>query len=156
MTGDKHLDKQVEAYFKFPPDSSQRTEYLKNHPEVQDYFDLKNPADAAIHRILEVYFEKAPGAERKRYLLFHQEIQDYFDRKKQEKQNMKDLTEPFALSDPRLSEYFLRAQSEVTDPAKMLFESLRARVAANLASEEIEDSRTRRRKNKKRDTTLDT
>jgi hypothetical protein len=143
-TGDKQLDKDVEAYFKLDPDSSDRSNFLRKHPDVQRYFDLKNPADAAMHRLLEVYFAIPMGKERNIFRDEHPEISDYFDRKREERSALRGEMDVFDRANPDLADEFERAEP-MGDEAEAIYNSLRARVAANLFGDEIETNRGGRR-----------
>jgi len=151
-TGDKKLDKKVETYFDLPPDSLERADFLRSNPEVQDYFDEKNPADAAMHNLLEVYFQIPSGKERSRFANQHPEISDYFDRKREEKSLLTEELRVFDETDPHLAELRERAQYVIVHAADVMWARLRGDSATRLAGDDLlvrrerdEDARKSRR-----------
>jgi hypothetical protein len=102
-TGNKKLDRDVEAYFKLRPGGNQRSDFLRNHPQVQVYFDKKaTPAERSMHKLLDVYFSLDFDA-RKGFALKHPEITAYFDRRDLEHRREQELGFSFELADPRLA-----------------------------------------------------
>jgi hypothetical protein len=129
-TGDKRLDKLVDAYFKLPQDSAARTDFLRKHHDVQRYFDKRNPGDAAIHRLLEVYFSLTGNA-RADFNQLHPEIQAYFNLRRQEKANESRILFGLADADPRLSASRAAAQKSSDEGLRRLrFYQQQARLRA--------------------------
>lgn len=148
-TGSKALDKKVETYFKLPPDSNERAAFLRKNPEVQDYFDKKNPADAAMHNLLEVYFSFEDKKEQQAYRDMHPEISDYFDRKREERSLLSAELQVFDRADPRDDELRERAQFEIVHAAEQMWSKLRGDMATHLAGDEILVRRERDEKARK-------
>lgn len=123
-TGDPKLDKKVEAYFALPQHSDARSEYLREHHDVQVYFDKHStPAERAMRALLEVYFSLG-GPERKAFGLKHPEIQAYFDKRANERNAEQMIGETFAKADPRLAGFWARARLDITIPGQLVAESL--------------------------------
>ena len=103
-TGDPKLDNLMKGYFQLPQGSAERAAYLAKHHKVQLYFDKHStPAQAAMHRLLEIYFTKIDSKEKKMFLATHPEIGAYFDARKQERTNLQTEGELFGSLDPRLA-----------------------------------------------------
>jgi hypothetical protein len=136
-TGSKALDKKVETYFSLEPDSDDRAAFLRQNPDVQKWFDKKNPADAAIHNLLEVYFGFTDKRLQQEYADLHPEIEDYFDRKREEDDNFRGALQEFDMADPRDEELRKRAQMEIVHAAEIMWARLRMDGARNLAGDEL-------------------
>lgn len=113
-TGDPNLDPLVEEYFKLPTGSLQRSQFLREHPEVQDFFDKRStPAELAMRKVLEQYFQILSAKDRKRFADLHPEIRAYFDQRRVERANEKAQYMAFDESDPRLKPFFDNAEDMI-------------------------------------------
>lgn len=124
VTGDRKLDGLVEQYFKLPADSFARAKFLREHPQVQDWFDKRSsPAEAAMRSLLEQYFSLR-GWERKDFLLSHPEVAAYFEQRRAERQTEQDALRAFDFADPRLAPFF-RDAADLERAAQRMRERLR-------------------------------
>lgn len=144
-TGDKKLDKLVDRYFSLPAESFARSEFLRKHPEVQDWFDKRStPAEAAMRNLLEQYFAMKTSWERQDFLLDHPEIQTYFDMRRDEKRSEQEQREAFDDADPRLAPFYENAE-DLLRAAERMRAKLRQSALDALTPDGIETRRERRR-----------
>nr|MBA2725163.1 hypothetical protein [Actinomycetota bacterium] len=127
VTGNKNLDSAIEGYFKLPPESISRSEWLRTHPEVQEFFNSKaSPAEKAIRSVLDQYFRLPAGPSREEYVSQHPEIPAYFEQRRTERHDTEAIFDAFDTTDPRLTEYYesaddlLRAAEEKRRQLRML------------------------------------
>ncbi len=127
VTGDKKLDSALEGYFKLPPESISREDWLRTHPEVQEFFNSKSsPAEKAIRSVLDQYFRLPGGPPRDEFALRHPEIAAYFEQRRVERSEKSAILDAFDESDPRLTKYYetaddlLRAAEEMRRKLRML------------------------------------
>ncbi len=144
FTKDKHLNKLIAHYVRLPDGSPERSEWLKLHPEVQDYFDEHRPTDSAIRNLLEVYFGIEDPDQRSEFSLQHPEIQAYFDARRNEKSAQQTQLQAFDEADPRLAELRDDAYRLITLPSTAKRMQLKFRSAANKSPKTIESRRDRR------------
>jgi hypothetical protein len=138
LTGDKEKDKVIEGYFKLPPNSLARSAYLVDHPEVQMYFDAHSPpAERAMRKVLQAYFDIPYGPGRQQFLVRHPEIQVYFDARAAARDEQATQLRPFMLSDPSLFEGRESAE-EVQKSAETMRHLLRQGRAEKLAPDTLE------------------
>jgi hypothetical protein len=144
VTGNKKLDRLIEAYFKLPDDSQARSFFLQQHPEVQDYFDsISTPRQRAMHALLEAYFD-LPLSAREDFLREHPEIQDYFDRRERERHETADQYRAFDQADPRFRPFLNAGSQTIRGNADRMLAFLRGQKAGRLAGDTLE-ARTERR-----------
>jgi hypothetical protein len=118
ITGDKKLDKVLEAYFKQPGKDAQRA-YLDDHPELKAYFtkQRKTPEEKAIGVLLDAYFG-LPEARRPDYLILHPELTGFFEERRRQQDLIDAYDDALTEADPRYrryrqSEQYQRAMAEI-------------------------------------------
>lgn len=143
LTGNKELNRKIEQYFKLPSESAARTAYLREHPDVQDYFDSKSaPAVAAMRNVLEQYFALPYGRERDEFVQKHPEVQAYFDERQAEKARMTEVYRAFDQADPRLRPYMEDARDLVRSAEELRYRT-RKLAMESLGDGSISSRRTR-------------
>ncbi|MBA2726539.1 MAG: hypothetical protein H0U53_11155 [Actinobacteria bacterium] len=141
-SGDKNLDGSIEQYFKLPPESIARAEFLREHPEVQTWFNSKSsPAEKAIRTILDQYF-RLSGVERDEFVSKHPEIPAYFEQRRAEKSLTGETYDAFDNSDPRLRPYLSEADDLIRAATEMR-RRLREQALAQFRPDTIEARRDR-------------
>jgi hypothetical protein len=118
-----------------PENSALRSQMLKEHPELQDYFDAKaSPALKAMRAVLEQYFGIKNPNQRRDFLRMHPEIRTYFDQRKAERADEAAQLAAFEQADPRLKPYF-KGNQDMRRSADMM-----ARKLHHAALAVLEDS----------------
>ena len=129
QTGNPATDKMIEAYFKLDAHSDARTQYIKDHPDLQAWFDERStPAEKAIHSVLTVFFSIPQGLERKKYGAAHPEIKAYFDAKRLADKLLSNQYNALNDNDPRLKGYYKDA-ADMERAAKAMRDKLAAQAA---------------------------
>lgn len=142
VTGDARLDGLIEQYFRLPPDSLARSRFLRDHPDVQDWFDERSsPAERAMRNLLEQYFS-IQGKGRADFLVQRPEIAAYFERRRSEKSNETAAYDAFDRADPRLAPFFDEA-SELLKTAAYIRDRLKRSAMNALAADEFSTRRER-------------
>jgi hypothetical protein len=143
-TGNKKLDKLVEAYFALPEDSLFRSQFLHAHPDVQAYFDNHStPQELAMRNLLNVYFA-LPLHERTHFRNLHPEISVYFDLRRREKSLAQAQIEAIDRADPRLADYFATADADLPVSAEHMATILRDASIRRFLPKGVETRRDRR------------
>jgi hypothetical protein len=103
------------------PGSLERSQFLKRHPEVQDYFDSKaTPEERAMRNLLEKYFEITNPDVRREFLMRHPEIREYFEKRKREREREREVLGAFDDVDPRLDGFREGAAYQADSVQRML------------------------------------
>jgi hypothetical protein len=143
-TGNKELDKLIQAYFALPRRSYERTQLLEKNSILQDHFDRNSsPADRAMHNLLEVYFKIEDKRKRAEFSAQHPEIAAYFEKRREERDNEIFQASAFDLVDPRLVELREFTYRNTQVPAQILHRLLRESVARNRFGDTVETRRER-------------
>jgi hypothetical protein len=143
ITGSKRLDKLVEDYFALPADSLFRSKFLRDHPDVQQFFDKHSTAqERAIRNMLNVYFE-LPLHDRKRYAAKHPELSVYFDKRRRERGLANAVNEQLLREDPRFSPFFETADPDLGPSAERMAANLRLGKINRFSPDSIELGRER-------------
>lgn len=144
FTKDKRLNKLIATYVRMPDGSPDRSEFLRKHPEVQDYFDDKRPADRAMRNLLETYFDIDNPAERKDFVQMHPEIDAYFTARRTEREALTAELQAFDDTDPRLAELRDDAYRLIVLPGDAKRRQLAIQGAGRRQPDTIETRRDRR------------
>lgn len=144
ISGDPRLDPLIEQYFSMPENSFQRTNYLKIHPQIQEYFDKHStPAERAIRNTVNQYFALRSTDEKHAYLVQHPEIQIYFDSRRAAKSNKQAQLGAFDTADPRLGIHH-RDGDQIIEAAAVQNKRLRLGALRRLSPDDIGVERDRR------------
>jgi len=144
VTGNAKLDAIVEEYFHLPPDSFARSQFLRDHPELQDWFDLRSsPAERAMHNLLEQYFSIPSGPSRDEFLAMHPEVAAWFERRRAERSAEGAIYDAFDQADPRLRPYF-QSGEDLIRAAEAMRRRLREQALKTYQPDTIESRRDRR------------